>query len=136
MVGESSLACLFDEFHGGGPPTRRYEAFLAEMAGGGLARFFAEYRVLGRLAGSAVLLFVDAFAELLDQLERDRGRIRGVFGSGRPDLGPVVRIRPYLSDPHRAGAPSRACRSARASRSCTSPKTSAWTMRSVSSWTG
>ncbi|TDC52494.1 type 2 lantipeptide synthetase LanM [Actinomadura sp. KC345] len=103
VAGESSLACLFDEFHDGGPPTRRYDAFLAEMTGGGLARFFAEYCVLGRLVGSAILLFVDAFSELLDHLERDRGRIRSVFGSGRPDLGPVVRIRPYLSDTHRGG---------------------------------
>ncbi|WP_437718447.1 type 2 lanthipeptide synthetase LanM family protein [Sorangium sp. So ce448] len=103
-AGWSPLARMFDDFSGE-PSRRLYEAFLAELAEGGLAGFFSEYCVLARLVGSAIELFVDASAELLDRLERDRDTINSAFcaGTQERDLGPVVRVHPYLSDRHRGG---------------------------------
>ncbi|MBV9444542.1 MAG: type 2 lantipeptide synthetase LanM family protein [Streptosporangiaceae bacterium] len=117
-AGRSSLACMFDEFDNTSPQdgtdqhTRGdvdandssrqiYQSFLDELTAGGLARFFEEYCVLARLVGSTLLLFVDSFAQMLTGLECDHEEIRRVFGSGHPDIGPVIKIQPYLSDPHR-----------------------------------
>ena len=100
-AGQSDL----DQFFGGAAPAdsrELYDAFLDSLTGRGLAAFFREYSVLGRLAASLVDTWAEATGEFLRRLASDRADMRVAFGDGA-DLGPVASIETGLSDPHRGG---------------------------------
>jgi type 2 lantibiotic biosynthesis protein LanM len=83
------------------PPARLYHAFIEQMRGaGGLAGLFREYPVLARLMSQATDRWIEATAEFVERLERDRGDLERTFGDAN-ELGPVVSVEPGLSDPHR-----------------------------------
>jgi len=79
-----------------------YLAFIDRMLSGGLPGFFAEYTVLAGLVSTLIELWIDAAAELLQRLSRDREALGRVFNSGE-DPGVVVGLNPMASDPHRGG---------------------------------
>lgn len=80
-----------------------YEAFVARLLGDGLRGFFSAYPVLARLLATAVDLWVEATAELLQRLARDRAEIGRAFGAPARGPGRVDRLEGSLSDPHRGG---------------------------------
>jgi type 2 lantibiotic biosynthesis protein LanM len=85
------------------PPSRLYDSFIERMArAGGLADLFRQYPVLARLMSQATERWVDATAEFVERLERDRDELGRTFG-GADELGPVDTVEPGLSDPHRGG---------------------------------
>jgi type 2 lantibiotic biosynthesis protein LanM len=77
-----------------------YERFVGQLRGSGLVVLLEEYAVLGRLLGTAAHCWVEATLELLERLAADRAVLGGTFGGGG-ELGPVVAVRPSLSDAHR-----------------------------------
>ncbi|MFP5288793.1 MAG: type 2 lanthipeptide synthetase LanM, partial [Thermoanaerobaculia bacterium] len=79
-----------------------YRSFVEEGRNGGLADLFARKPVLARQLATAVGDWIDATAELLERLDRDREGIALLFGGGTP-AGPVVDLRPGLSDRHHRG---------------------------------
>jgi type 2 lantibiotic biosynthesis protein LanM len=85
------------------PPARLYHSFIEQMRGpGALAGLFREYPVLARLMSQATDRWVEATAEFVERLERDRDDLERAFGDAN-ELGPVVTVEPGLSDPHRGG---------------------------------
>jgi type 2 lantibiotic biosynthesis protein LanM len=84
-----------------GPDERTlYDQFAERLRGPGLVALLEEYAVLGRLLGTAMRYWVEATVELLQRLAGDRAALGHTFGAAG-DLGPVVAVRPALSDPHR-----------------------------------
>ena len=87
------------------PPTPSrglYESFLRSLEGEGLLRLFLEYPVLARFLATRLSMWVDAAREFLVRLEADQAELETRFNQGQP-LGPVIKLDPGLSDPHRAG---------------------------------
>ena len=80
----------------------RYRQFVEEQLADGLLGLFDRYPVLGRLAATAVESWVQATAEFLNRLRRDRARLGRMFGAGTPP-GLVSDIETGMSDPHRGG---------------------------------
>lgn len=80
----------------------QYRAFVRGLLQGGLAGFFEEYPVLGRLVGIAVERWAEAMAEFLSRLEGDRGALEALFHDGKA-LGRLRKIAPNLSDLHERG---------------------------------
>ncbi len=84
-----------------GPDDRRlYEQFVGRLRGEGLAALLEEYAVLGRLLGTTMHYWVEATVEFLQRLATDQAALARTFAGGG-ELGPVVAVRPALSDPHR-----------------------------------
>ena len=78
------------------PPARLYHSFIEQIRGhAGLVELFREYPVLARLMSQATDRWVDATAEFVERLERDRGDLERAFG-GASELGPVVSVEPGL----------------------------------------
>lgn len=79
---------------------RPYSAFMSdpEVERGLLEK----YPVLGRLLDGVARGTVDGALEVFERLEADRKDIARTFFGGR-DPGPVLALRPGLSDPHRGG---------------------------------
>lgn len=75
-----------------------YERFVGEMLDGGLYAFFEEYAVLARKIGVIMESWVDASAELLTRLARDRAALAEAFGV--PVGDEVTSLEVGLSDPH------------------------------------
>jgi type 2 lantibiotic biosynthesis protein LanM len=84
------------------PSRELYETFLHRLLGSGLAAFFREYAVLGRVLATRVAAWASATAEFLERLAADRPQIQSAFGKGM-DPGRVTAIEPALSDPHCGG---------------------------------
>ncbi len=85
------------------PPSRElYESFLRSLEGEGLLRLFLEYPVLARYLAIRLSMWVDAAREFLLRLEADQTELETRFNQGLP-LGPVIKLDPGLSDPHRGG---------------------------------
>jgi type 2 lantibiotic biosynthesis protein LanM len=79
-----------------------YESFLRCAQGEGLLQLFLEYPVLARFLAIRLSMWVDAAREFLLRLEADLAELEARFHKGQA-LGPVIRLDPGLSDPHRAG---------------------------------
>jgi type 2 lantibiotic biosynthesis protein LanM len=79
-----------------------YESFLHSAQGEGLLRLFLEYPVLARFLATRLSMWVAAAREFLLRLEADQTGLATRFNQGQP-LGPVVKLDPGMSDPHRAG---------------------------------
>jgi type 2 lantibiotic biosynthesis protein LanM len=79
-----------------------YESFRRSLEGEGLIRLFLKYPVLARYLGTRLSQWVDAAREFLLRLEADRAELESRFNQGQ-SLGPVMKLDPGLSDPHRAG---------------------------------
>jgi type 2 lantibiotic biosynthesis protein LanM len=77
-----------------------YDRFVAEMREGGLADFFREYPVLGRLLVEQVERWAGNHAQFLRRLRDDLPAIANAFAV---TPGVVARLRPRLSDPHNGG---------------------------------
>jgi type 2 lantibiotic biosynthesis protein LanM len=77
-----------------------YESFLRSVRGEGLLRLFQEYPVLARFLATRLSMWVDAARDFLLRLEADHAKLEACFHQGQP-LGPVIRLDPALSDPHR-----------------------------------
>jgi type 2 lantibiotic biosynthesis protein LanM len=90
--------------------SRRFDDFVAGLAGERLLPLFANYPVLARLVAVAVQQWVDATGEFLARLSLD-GTLVSELASTAADGGqsatldplPIIRIRPGLSDPHHGG---------------------------------
>jgi len=81
----------------------QYNAFIKLMLKeGGLLSFFQEYPVLARLVATRIDFWVDATGEFLRRLASNRSEIQQIFQPGT-ELGQVVAIQPFLSDPHNQG---------------------------------
>jgi type 2 lantibiotic biosynthesis protein LanM len=81
---------------------RLYQAFVVESHNGGLAGLLARKAVLARQLATAVDDWIEATAELIERLDRDRKAIASLFNGGMP-LGSVIELRPGLSDRHHQG---------------------------------
>lgn len=79
-----------------------YVSFLRSLQGEGLLRFFREYPVLARYLATTLSQWVDSAREFLLRLQADQAELANRFNHGQP-LGPVTRLDPGLSDPHRGG---------------------------------
>ncbi|HEX6097119.1 MAG TPA: type 2 lanthipeptide synthetase LanM family protein [Thermoanaerobaculia bacterium] len=77
-----------------------YDRFAAAMRAGGLADFFREYPVLGRLLVEHVERWAGNHAQFLRRLRDDLPAIASTFGR---TPGVVARLQPRLSDPHNGG---------------------------------
>lgn len=75
-----------------------YRSFVED----GLGDLLAEKPVLARQLATAVDDWIEATAELLERLDRDQEAIAFLFGGGTP-AGPVIDLRPGLSDRHHHG---------------------------------
>ncbi len=83
--------------------TGRYRAFVEGVLAGGLHSFAARWPVLARLTATTVDLWARNQAEMLVRL-RDDGPLLGGLLAGEPAApGPVLGVRPGLSDPHDGG---------------------------------
>ncbi len=80
----------------------QYKAFVKDILSGKLLSFFQEYSVLARLMAVATNLWVDATGEFLQRLASDYSDIQHIFQS-ETELGQVVAVEPFLSDPHNNG---------------------------------
>ncbi|MDJ0717963.1 MAG: type 2 lanthipeptide synthetase LanM family protein [Prochloraceae cyanobacterium] len=105
----------------------QYNQFVDRLLQDGLSNFFQEYSVLGRLLATAVDFWVEATAEFIQRLNKDRDAIEQTFGlitnnksqdgdvktipshdrgesNAEPQpLGKVSQIETSLSDPHDRG---------------------------------
>jgi type 2 lantibiotic biosynthesis protein LanM len=88
---------------------RLYDQFVAQMLEGGLRSFCARYAVLARLLAIATRYWVEGVAEMLGRLAADSRRLRDYFQM-EGDLGPIINMETYLSDPHYSGRTSMALR--------------------------
>jgi len=79
-----------------------YADFVTHLLRDGLVSFFQEYSVLGRLMATAVDLWVESVVELLERLQADYEALGATFAPDVP-LGPVIGVRPGLSDRHHGG---------------------------------
>lgn len=79
-----------------------YDAYIAEMCGGGLRDYFINRPVLARLLANITKQWIDVTAELIMRLDRDLAKISRVFHSG-VNPGSVTNIDCALSDPHNGG---------------------------------
>ncbi|PSB56453.1 type 2 lanthipeptide synthetase LanM [Chamaesiphon polymorphus] len=80
----------------------KYQAFIAKLFADGLVAFFQEYSVLGRAIAQAIDFWVEANAEFIHRLARDKAQIERVFAAER-SLGQVVDLGTGLSDSHHRG---------------------------------
>jgi type 2 lantibiotic biosynthesis protein LanM len=80
----------------------KYQAFIKNLFEDGLVSFFQEYSVLGRLLAQAIDFWVEANAEFIDRLAKDRAEIEQLFAENQP-LGQVVDLVTGLSDSHHRG---------------------------------
>ena len=105
----------------------KYNQFVDRLLENGLGDFFQNYPVLGRLLATVVDFWVEATAEFIERLDRDRDAIQQTFGLVRSNksqdeyvktiprpnrresnaepqpLGKVSEIKASLSDPHNQG---------------------------------
>jgi type 2 lantibiotic biosynthesis protein LanM len=88
---------------GTGRSTRSYDAFVAEMAAGGLVAVLQEYPALARLLAGWCCGWARAHGQLARRLLRDDAAICAKFGldAGRSRIEAIT---PYLSDPHAGGS--------------------------------
>ena len=94
---------LLEAFHGFVAANRGgYDAFLADMLGGGFVPFLLEYPVLARQLALVASAWAATTAELARRLDSDRPLIAETFAGGA-DPGVVVGLEPALSDPHDGG---------------------------------
>jgi type 2 lantibiotic biosynthesis protein LanM len=77
-----------------------YRSFVGEHLGNGWSALLRSYPVLGRLIATAVELWADATAELIDRLVRDRDLLARSFGITSNQVGD---IETSLGDRHRGG---------------------------------
>lgn len=102
-VGSGFQVYWFGHADGGGAPgSERYDAFVRELLGGGLARVVEEFAFLGRLLGRVTELWTESSLEFVDRLRADRGELQRAFGGEAP-LGRVAAAHAGLSDRHRGG---------------------------------
>ena len=82
-----------------------YNAFVHKLLQDGLLSFFQKYPVLGRLVATQVDFWVEATAEFLQRLKADISAIGQIFAypESENQLGKVIEIKPFLSDPHNRG---------------------------------
>ena len=87
----------------GDPGSRvAYDAYIAELRGGGLRDYFLSRPVLARLLATVTRQWIEATAELIARLGADLTAIGETFHSGaRP--GQVADVDYGLSDPHNGG---------------------------------
>ncbi|MEO8189605.1 MAG: type 2 lanthipeptide synthetase LanM family protein [Acidobacteriota bacterium] len=76
-----------------------YATFVEALLSGGLLGFFREHAVLARQLAILLETWVDSTAELARRLSDDRAALSEVFGAH----GPVIEVRPSLSDRHGGG---------------------------------
>ncbi len=79
-----------------------YDAYLAAWRAGRCRDFFLAKPVAARLIGTVVDHWLDATAELLERLDRDRPALAAAFFAGEAP-GPVADLKSDLSDPHGRG---------------------------------
>lgn len=79
-----------------------YLEFVREMLGGGLEQLFVDLPVLGRLAATVALDWVDWSADFMRRLAEDRPELSQTFAGGS-DMGAVAGVVAGLSDPHGGG---------------------------------
>ncbi|MEP7131520.1 MAG: type 2 lanthipeptide synthetase LanM family protein [Acidobacteriota bacterium] len=79
--------------------TGMYAAFIDALLSGGLLGFFREHAVLARQLAILLESWVYSTAELARRLSDDRAALSEVFGAH----GPVIEVRPSLSDRHGGG---------------------------------
>lgn len=89
-------------FIAGAQGNATYRAFVQQLTGDALLRFFAEYSVLAHLMVLRCAQWAETCAELLERFTQDRRELEGVFNHGR-DLGVIIRIKAGCSDYHRNG---------------------------------
>ncbi len=82
-----------------GGSTGMYATFVEALLSGGLLGFFREHAVLARQLAILLETWVDSTAELARRLSDDRAALSEVFGAH----GPVIEVRPSLSDRHGGG---------------------------------
>jgi type 2 lantibiotic biosynthesis protein LanM len=80
----------------------QYRAFIRNMLDGQLLSFFQEYSVLARLLAVATDLWVETTGEFLQRLTSDYSEIQQTF-QNETELGQVVAVKPFISDPHNQG---------------------------------
>lgn len=103
LYGELALYERFQQFLqlSPGGAGERYPVFVRALLGGGLASVFESYPVLARQLALLVSTWVDATAELLLRLARDRPGLAQLFTEG--DLGELADAEAGLSDRHHGG---------------------------------
>ncbi len=82
--------------------TDGYNAFVDKLLQDGLLTFFQKYPVLGRLMATAIDLWVEVTAELLQRIQADLSEIQQIF-SQQSTINKVTEIKTSLSDPHNRG---------------------------------
>jgi type 2 lantibiotic biosynthesis protein LanM len=99
---QSALSQLVQQLHNSGS-REQYKAFIKQMLKqGGLLSFFQKYPVLARLVATAIDFWVEAIGEFIMRLASDWSKIQQTFYNNA-ELGQVVSIEPFLSDPHKNG---------------------------------
>jgi type 2 lantibiotic biosynthesis protein LanM len=93
---QSSLSRLLGQLQSS-VSNEQYQDFVKRLTTGGLLPFFQKYSVLARLVAIAIDFWVEATAEFLQRLRSDVPTIEQTF---LRDIGQVVAIEPFLSDPH------------------------------------
>ncbi|HVY69811.1 MAG TPA: DUF4135 domain-containing protein, partial [Verrucomicrobiae bacterium] len=87
---------------GRSPSRQIYEKFVQALLRDGLLDFYQKYPVLGRLAGTAIQLWLDALVEMIARFNKDLPQIEGVFHGGAP-AGAIEHLQLWLSDRHHGG---------------------------------
>lgn len=76
-----------------------YRSFVRQMKTGGLAAFFREYAVAGRLVVTTLAYWVDALTDFVERLDADEAVLRERLSINHP-LGRVTSLTIGVSDPH------------------------------------
>lgn len=97
-----TLLAAFDTVTDSDRQTLHYSRFVDRMLEDGLRSVLTRYPVLARFIAVAVDQWVDATAEFLERLGRDRPALETVFRASGA-LGVVAAIEPDLSDAHHGG---------------------------------
>ena len=81
------------------PSVDLYKQYIRSLQRGGLPTLLQEYPTLARLTAGITGHWTDHVAEFCERLREDKAALADLFNRDS-DLGPVIRVRLGLSDPH------------------------------------